>query len=285
MGDCLCRAIKKKQCTNGNCKAFRYGTCAMQGWRRGMEDAHITDLNVANTEIHVLGVFDGHTGIAVAEFCKRKFTEELTKNDNFKKGNFEKAMYQTYLKMDEMLREEKHQPELREIATRSRYFKELIRENDIKGGFEYGFDMNKKDYLFNYNNNFNNNFNKYNNYGNNNNNSNNSNSNNKFDSTEDEFKEEDQKIEDQELYLKLKQEYEEMYIAMGTGATATVCLIHEKKAYFANAGDSRAVISKSGIAYAMTLDHKPDMEMERRRVERAGGYVNKGRIDGKCWVN
>lgn len=35
----------------------------MQGWRKKMEDSHISDLNVGeNKNVHVFGVFDGHGG-------------------------------------------------------------------------------------------------------------------------------------------------------------------------------------------------------------------------------
>ena len=35
----------------------------MQGWRKRMEDSHISDMNVGpNNNVHVFGVFDGHGG-------------------------------------------------------------------------------------------------------------------------------------------------------------------------------------------------------------------------------
>jgi serine/threonine protein phosphatase PrpC len=69
-------------------------------------------------------------------------------------------------------------------------------------------------------------------------------------------------------------------IALMTGCTATVCLIHENKVYFANAGDSRVVISKNGVAIPMTVDHKPDLEEEKNRIYKAGGTVTDGRVNG-----
>jgi protein phosphatase 1G len=69
-------------------------------------------------------------------------------------------------------------------------------------------------------------------------------------------------------------------VAMLTGCTATVCLIHENKAYFANAGDSRIVLCKKGVAYPMTVDHKPDMDSEKNRIEKADGFVQEGRVKG-----
>lgn len=69
-------------------------------------------------------------------------------------------------------------------------------------------------------------------------------------------------------------------VAFLTGCTATVCLIHKDKAYFANAGDSRIVISKKKVAYPMTVDHKPDLDTERNRIYKADGFVTEGRVKG-----
>jgi len=42
----------------------------------------------------------------------------------------------------------------------------------------------------------------------------------------------------------------------------------------ANVGDSRAVISRSGRAIDVTVDHKPNVAGERERIERLGGTVD-----------
>lgn len=41
-----------------------------------------------------------------------------------------------------------------------------------------------------------------------------------------------------------------------------------------NAGDCRAVISKGGVAEAVTSDHRPSREDEKNRIESNGGYVD-----------
>ena len=44
--------------------------------------------------------------------------------------------------------------------------------------------------------------------------------------------------------------------------------------YIANTGDSRAVLGKrNGKAVRYSVDYKPDMLLERERVERSGGLV------------
>ena len=71
-------------------------------------------------------------------------------------------------------------------------------------------------------------------------------------------------------------------IANITGCTACVSVIDEKnkKIYFANAGDSRAVICKNGLGYQMSHDHKPDSAKEKNRIYKSGGWVSEGRIKG-----
>ena len=45
--------------------------------------------------------------------------------------------------------------------------------------------------------------------------------------------------------------------------------------YVANAGDSRAVLCRTGgIAYALSEDHKPAQDRETHRIYAAGGFVN-----------
>ena len=48
----------------------------------------------------------------------------------------------------------------------------------------------------------------------------------------------------------------------------------------ANAGDSRSVLSKKGKAKDLSVDHKPDTPSEKRRIERANGFVEENRVNG-----
>ena len=69
-------------------------------------------------------------------------------------------------------------------------------------------------------------------------------------------------------------------ISMFTGCTANVLVIQDKKLFFANAGDSRSVICKKGQAFPMSVDHKPSIPAELKRIEKAGGWVSDGRVLG-----
>jgi len=48
-----------------------------------------------------------YLGAEVATFVERHFVLELEANSNFKKGHYEPALKETFLKMDELLRDEK----------------------------------------------------------------------------------------------------------------------------------------------------------------------------------
>uniref|UniRef100_A0A0E0NAR5 protein-serine/threonine phosphatase n=1 Tax=Oryza rufipogon TaxID=4529 RepID=A0A0E0NAR5_ORYRU len=64
------------------------------------------------------------------------------------------------------------------------------------------------------------------------------------------------------------------------GCTACVALIRNNQLVVANAGDSRCVISRAGQAYNLSRDHKPELEAERDRIVKAGGFIHMGRING-----
>ena len=74
----------------------------MQGWRKGMEDAHITALNVSE-DVSLFGVFDGHGGPEVAQFVELHFVSELKKLELFKKGDYKNALIECFLKMDTLM--------------------------------------------------------------------------------------------------------------------------------------------------------------------------------------
>ncbi|KAI4994482.1 hypothetical protein ZWY2020_034123 [Hordeum vulgare] len=59
------------------------------------------------------------------------------------------------------------------------------------------------------------------------------------------------------------------------GTTACVALIRGNQIFVANVGDSRCVLSRNGQANDLSIDHKPDLQHERERIERAGGQVTR----------
>jgi protein phosphatase 1G len=83
----------------------------------------------------------------------------------------------------------------------------------------------------------------------------------------------------------MKQNNDDVDVAMMTGCTSCVCAIDEanKKIIVANAGDSRALICKNGIALPLSIDHKPDLDSEKNRIYKADGWVSEGRVKGKLY--
>ena len=224
MGEFLSAPIKDKQSEDNENEKIRYGSCGMQGWRKRMEDAHITDISQGDKKQYdIFGVFDGHGGKEVSQFVKNHFTKELISNSNFKSGNIKVALQETFLKMDNLMREENGKIELKELSKKSK-------EEDDAQEKKLGSKNSQADMIS------------------------------KLIST--------QKSEDE--------------IANMTGCTACVCVIDEKnkKLYFANAGDSREVLCKKGIAYPMSVDHKPDLQIEKNRIYKADGWITDGRVKG-----
>lgn len=66
-----------------------------------------------------------------------------------------------------------------------------------------------------------------------------------------------------------------------SGCTAVMALLHNNELYVANAGDSRCVLSRAGKAIEMSFDHKPESDIEYKRIRKAGGSVSsEGRVNG-----
>ncbi len=69
MGEYLSTPITDKDISDGeNQKVrnpikqqYKFGACGMQGWRKNMEDTHVTELTLA-PDVALFGVFDGHGG-------------------------------------------------------------------------------------------------------------------------------------------------------------------------------------------------------------------------------
>jgi len=196
----------------------------MQGWRKRMEDSHISDLNQGqNGKLHAFGVFDGHGGKEVAQYVKVHFTPELTNNNSYKSGNLKKALIENFLYMDEIMVKNEGKLELK------KYSKMSQEHDELNSAQEQNNQMKMINQMFNK-------------------------------GTKD----------------------DETDVAMMTGCTASVCAIDEanKKIYFANAGDSRSVLCKNGVAFPMSIDHKPDLDIEKNRIYKADGWVSEGRVKG-----
>lgn len=70
-----------------------------------------------------------------------------------------------------------------------------------------------------------------------------------------------------------------------SGCTSVTCMVTPNYILCANAGDSRCVMGTKDAAKALSDDHKPYNETERKRIETAGGFVQWNRVDGDLAVS
>ncbi len=92
---------KTKETQVGYGNEVSYAVSSMQGWRLNMEDAHICTVDKYTGNI--FGVFDGHGGVEVAHFVSKHFESEFKDNINYKMKNYDMALQDTFLRMDELL--------------------------------------------------------------------------------------------------------------------------------------------------------------------------------------
>ncbi|KAK9989089.1 hypothetical protein SO802_029328 [Lithocarpus litseifolius] len=77
-------------------------------------------------------------------------------------------------------------------------------------------------------------------------------------------------------------------LGRGGSTAVTAILINGQKLWIANVGDSRAVLSRRGVAIQMTIDHEPNTE--RCSIEDRGGFVSNmpgdvARVNGQLAVS
>ncbi|PKI55095.1 hypothetical protein CRG98_024386 [Punica granatum] len=71
---------------------------------------------------------------------------------------------------------------------------------------------------------------------------------------------------------------------ISSGTTALTAVIFGRTIVVANLGDCRAVLGKRGRAIELSKDHKPNCTSERLRIERFGGVVYDGYLNGQLSV-
>ncbi|KAL8143677.1 hypothetical protein V2J09_016709 [Rumex salicifolius] len=70
-----------------------------------------------------------------------------------------------------------------------------------------------------------------------------------------------------------------------SGTTALTALLFGRIMLIANVGDCRAVMGKRGKAVELSKDHKPNCKSERLRIEKLGGVVYDGYLNGQLSVS
>jgi len=99
--------VTTKESEDGDKKAadevLEYGVCAMQGWRRNMEDSHLAHVEL-DKDISFFGVFDGHGGKGVSKFAAKHLGDYLKESEDFKNGDYARALEKTFMRVDVELR-------------------------------------------------------------------------------------------------------------------------------------------------------------------------------------
>ena len=83
-----------------------------------------------------------------------------------------------------------------------------------------------------------------------------------------------------EAYIGMDQHLKTTQPGEMSGCTAVSLLVTPTELYCANAGDSRCVLCREGRAVPLSIDHKPQLPSELRRIQRAGSFVFRGRVQG-----
>ena len=87
--------------------------------------------------------------------------------------------------------------------------------------------------------------------------------------------------ETQKTSLDPIQNFEVKAFPKDSGCTACAVLVTPNNIYCANVGDSRAIIAtQDGDVIVLSHDHKPNDPTEEKRIIKAGGTVDQGRLNG-----
>ena len=296
---------------------MKIGVCEMQGWRRTMEDAAIVLPNFEkNTSL--FGILDGHGGSIISEFVSVNFKNILIRLDSYKNGDYEKALSETFLIMDELLKNKKinnfiyttHNSKEKQKENTKKQNSENGNENIVKLRFETGifeFDLNQIDLskggentsttIYEY-----------------------KHKNSLTPTKKDEIN--NIKIEDiffekggkQNAALNTLPLFEDVFniksydinfnadnknnldltknisnsgkssldnlVANDMGTTANIMLIKNGVIYIANVGDSLSVMYKNKKAYNLNKEHQTIIESEKERVIKSGAKIIGFRING-----
>jgi protein phosphatase 1G len=272
MGALGAKPVTTKETDNGVIFGCPYAAAAMQGWRRGMEDAHVaTCVSFADRKVALFGVFDGHGGKAVARYAAKYLGETFCANPR-ENGASVMETVKTSLKssfeaLDERLNAPEGREEVRILESQAEAPKPTTDAGDETKGHrgarlstvggqiasELGPNADKEDVAG--------------------------------------ALEQDDADASSSGQRLLQQIMDQHASPEGMGATAVVCALVPKSPgeesvvspagwtlVCANAGDSRAVLCRAGKAVALSEDHKPDDPVENKRIYAATGFVRNGRV-------
>ncbi len=237
MGAYLSAPITLKESEDGATSRLRHGASSMQGWRRSMEDAHIVGTEKAGATLY--GVFDGHGGAEVARYVARHMAEDFP--DDWS-ANPEQALKKLFHRMDERLRLPENQPELQSLKNGATAPGQLQPSQPQEEEEEEGEKVSVKEAFALFQQMI------------------------AASNARNNDEEEPQEVE-QRPQCSLPDH------PLQAGCTSVVVAATEDTLWCANAGDSRAVVCRDGVAIPLSFDHKPNSEIESTRITKAGGFV------------
>ncbi|KAI6659263.1 Protein phosphatase 1A isoform X1 [Oopsacas minuta] len=88
-----------------------------------------------------------------------------------------------------------------------------------------------------------------------------------------------------EMDVRLRKELTSKPIHDRSGTTAVAALLSDKHVFIANCGDSRGLVARDGKVFFASSDHKPYCDIEKKRIEAAGGAVLMQRVNGSLAVS
>ncbi|CAE8599008.1 unnamed protein product [Polarella glacialis] len=254
MGGLLDKPIKDKRIDTGGSERMQWSAADMQGWRQDQEDEHIAIADVGEefAGIGVYCVFDGHGGKAVSGFCKQNFLELLRRltveegRTKFGKNKSKKRHCAAHLEvsdLSEILVKTFHgmDDQLREPAN-AKVLARMVGKvpggaiEDLKARLQDAQKRQQQGLLS-----------------------------------------AGEQHAMKESYVRL-QKFEQAakgddFNADNVGCTAICVLVRQSDVLAANAGDSRAIMCRAGQAVELSFDHKPASDIEKNRIEAAGGYL------------
>eukprot|EP01064_Diplonema_japonicum_P027662 TRINITY_DN4046_c4_g1_i1.p1 TRINITY_DN4046_c4_g1~~TRINITY_DN4046_c4_g1_i1.p1 ORF type:complete len:338 (+),score=63.47 TRINITY_DN4046_c4_g1_i1:86-1015(+) len=108
MGDTIGKPVTEKASVENENELLMVGASEMQGWRKGMEDAHSVVLELKGSNkggCGFFGVFDGHSGKGAARYAAKHLHGKIAETKEFEEGNWEPSVRKGFLAFDTLLEE------------------------------------------------------------------------------------------------------------------------------------------------------------------------------------
>lgn len=107
-------AKRKLETSTGAGAGFEWAVTNCQGWRNTQEDVHLT-LPYFEPDTSLFAVFDGHSGIEVAEYVSRYLPAYISRNRKYRSGDIVEGLKEAFLLLDNSIITDEAREELTEI--------------------------------------------------------------------------------------------------------------------------------------------------------------------------